>query len=96
MEDYWRIDEELVRLISKAAKLNLSDDEVAKYVRDLGDILDVFRQIDGVDVSGDEPAFHPLPVENRWRDDEEEKTEWDPFSNSESKEDGYFKGPRII
>ncbi|MCL5440883.1 MAG: Asp-tRNA(Asn)/Glu-tRNA(Gln) amidotransferase subunit GatC [Candidatus Marsarchaeota archaeon] len=96
MEDYWKINEELVRHISKAAKLNLSDDEVARYVREVGDILDAFRQIDKVDVGGEEPAFHPLPVENRWREDEEKKTEWDPFSNSESREDGYFKGPKII
>ena len=46
--------------------------------------------------SKESPAFHSVSVENVWRDDVAKKTDWEPLGNAKQKENGYFKGPRIV
>ncbi|MBU5688301.1 MAG: Asp-tRNA(Asn)/Glu-tRNA(Gln) amidotransferase subunit GatC [Candidatus Aenigmarchaeota archaeon] len=96
MTDYWKIDEKLVNHICAAAKLELTEDEKKKYLKQLEEILQVFKEIDEVDTSSVEPSFHPIKIKNNWREDEEKKYEWDPLGNTRHKEDGYFKGPKIV
>jgi len=51
--------------------------------------------LDEVDTKGVEPSFHPVELEDVLREDKPSKWVWDPLANSEHKEDGYFRGPRI-
>ncbi|MEM0473533.1 MAG: Asp-tRNA(Asn)/Glu-tRNA(Gln) amidotransferase subunit GatC [Candidatus Aenigmatarchaeota archaeon] len=96
MKDYWKIDEKLVEHIAAVARLHLTEEEKKKYASQLEDILQVFKQIDDVNTENVNPSFHPIEIKNRFRDDEEKKTEWDPLANTKHKEEGYFKGPKIV
>jgi aspartyl-tRNA(Asn)/glutamyl-tRNA(Gln) amidotransferase subunit C len=93
--DYWKIDKKLMDRICAVARLTLTEKEKEMYAKQLSDVLDAFKQIDGIETK-DSPAFHSVPVENIWREDVTKKTEWDPLGNSKHKEKGYFKGPRIV
>ncbi|MEM5777738.1 MAG: Asp-tRNA(Asn)/Glu-tRNA(Gln) amidotransferase subunit GatC [Candidatus Aenigmatarchaeota archaeon] len=96
MTDYWEIDEKLVNHICATAKLELTEDEKKKYLKQLEEILQVFKEIDQVDTNNVEPSFHPIKIKNNWREDEQKDYEWNPLANTRNKEDGYFKGPKIV
>jgi len=85
----------MVRRVAEAARLNLTDEELERYGQQLKVILEAFRMLDEVDTEGVEPSFHPVELEDVLREDEPSKWSWDPLANSEHKEDGYFRGPRI-
>ena len=85
----------MVRRVAEAARLNLTDEELERYQKQLKVILEAFRMLDEVDTEGVEPSFHPIELEDVFRDDEPSRWSWDPLANSMHKEDGYFRGPRI-
>jgi len=95
MADYWKLDKKLIEHISAVARLNLTDAEKELYIKQLSEVLEHFKQIDGIETK-DAPAFHSVPVENIWREDKSLPTKWEPLGNSKHKEKGYFKGPRIV
>ena len=94
--DYWKIDKDLIDRIALISKLDLSESEKVLFLKQLGDVLDTFKSIDEVDTEGVEPAFHPRVIENVWRVDMASEMEWDPLAGVESKEEGYYKAPRIV
>ena len=96
MPDYWKLDKGLVERIALIAKLELSDREKEMYLKELGDVLKTFKALDEVDTKDVEPAFHAMPVVNSWREDNAQDTPWDPLAGVKKKEDGYYKGPRIV
>jgi aspartyl-tRNA(Asn)/glutamyl-tRNA(Gln) amidotransferase subunit C len=77
------------------AKLNLSDAEKESYARELSDVLEAFKVLDSIDAK-DEPAFHPIEIKDRLREDEVKATKWDPLGNAKATDKKYFNGPRII
>ncbi|MCK4318794.1 Asp-tRNA(Asn)/Glu-tRNA(Gln) amidotransferase subunit GatC [Candidatus Bathyarchaeota archaeon] len=85
----------MVRRVAEAARLSLTDEELERYEQQLKVILEAFRELDEVDTEGVEPSFHPVELEDVLREDKPSKWVWDPLANSEHKEDGYFRGPRI-
>ena len=95
MADYWKIDKKLMDRICAVARLNLTKAEKEMYAKQLSEVLEAFKQIDSIE-SKEKPAFHSVPVENIWREDVVKKTDWEPLGNSKHKENGYFKGPRIV
>ena len=94
--DYWKLDKELIDRIALISKLELSESEKETFLKQLGDVLSTFKTLDEVDTEGIEPAFHPRPVGNAWREDKASETKWDPLAGVKSKEEGYYKGPRIV
>ncbi|MCB9809815.1 Asp-tRNA(Asn)/Glu-tRNA(Gln) amidotransferase subunit GatC [Candidatus Peribacteria bacterium] len=58
-----------VRHIGTLAKLNLTDDEVAKYTREMERILDYFTTLQAVDTTGVQPIAQVTGQENITRDD---------------------------
>ncbi|MGC8547440.1 MAG: Asp-tRNA(Asn)/Glu-tRNA(Gln) amidotransferase subunit GatC [Candidatus Micrarchaeia archaeon] len=82
--------------VSKLARLRLSDSEKEKFVKQINDVLGIFGKIDSVDASGLDPAFHPIKIPERLREDVPEKWKWDPFYNSRQNEGKYIKSPRIV
>lgn len=96
MVDYWKIDKELIEHICKIAKLELTEEEKERYLKQLDEILEVFKEIDKIDTTNIEPSFHPFKIKNIWREDDVKKIEWDPLENTVHKEENYFKGPRIV
>jgi aspartyl-tRNA(Asn)/glutamyl-tRNA(Gln) amidotransferase subunit C len=85
----------MVRRVAEAARLNLTDEELERYEQQLKVILEAFRMLDEVDTEGVEPSFHPVELMDVLREDKASEWVWDPLANTEHKEDGYFRGPRI-
>lgn len=96
MQEYWKIDKKLLERVAKVARLSLKEEEKEKFVKQLANILEAFKEIDKVDTAKTKPSFHPQDIKNVWREDEAKKWEWDALGNTELKEKRYFKGPRIV
>ena len=63
-----------VRYIARLARLELSDDEVARYQAQLSDVLTFVEALRRVDVSAVEPTAHASPVFNVFRQDEAQRS----------------------
>jgi len=92
----WEIDEKLVDHVAKIARVNLTEQEIEKFSKQLENILQAFKELDEVDTSGVEPSFHPQELKNVWREDKVKSWKWDPLENTKHKEKKYFKGPKIV
>lgn len=57
--------------LARLARLKLSEDEIAKYQRELGEILAYVEQLDSVDVSGLLPTSQVTGLTNVTREDKE-------------------------
>ncbi|MBU4245630.1 MAG: Asp-tRNA(Asn)/Glu-tRNA(Gln) amidotransferase subunit GatC [Nanoarchaeota archaeon] len=90
--------ENIIDKVAKVARLSLTDAEKAKFERDMNDILKAFGSLDRAKTDGVEPAFQPIETKNALRDDvvEECLSQEDALSNTVHKENGFFKGPRVI
>ena len=64
---------EEVKNLSKLARINLSDKEIARLQKDISSILDYFNKIEEVDLVGVEPISHSVGLENILREDLDEK-----------------------
>jgi aspartyl-tRNA(Asn)/glutamyl-tRNA(Gln) amidotransferase subunit C len=93
--DYSQINRELVQYIARAAHINLSEEDINKYLKQFEAILKTFAELDNLDTENVEPSFHPIHYENVMRDDIAIEWIWDPLENTKHKEKSYFKGPKI-
>ncbi len=59
-----------VQHIAKLARLDLTENEIDKFQKDLSAILDYFEKLKEIDVSDQLPMSHPVKVENVTREDE--------------------------
>jgi aspartyl/glutamyl-tRNA(Asn/Gln) amidotransferase C subunit len=55
--------------VARLARLELTDEELDRYVDQLGAVLDHAADVAALDTSGVPPTAHPLPMENVLRDD---------------------------
>ncbi len=84
--------------MARLARLELSEDEVQRFTRQLGDILEAAARLDELDVTGVDPTFYPLPLQNVMRPDEvrpslpREKV----LQNAPDREQDMFRVPRIL
>lgn len=58
-----------VRYVANLARINLSDDEVTRFSKQLEDIMGYIKKLGEVDVEGIEPSAHPIIRANRVRKD---------------------------
>ena len=59
-----------VRQVAKLARLELSEDDLARMQPQLSAILDYVAQLRELNTEGVEPLAHPLPVHDVFRPDE--------------------------
>jgi len=59
-----------VRYTAQLARLNLSDEEIARFQAQLAQVLDYVEKLKQVDVTGVEPTAHTYPTYNVFRPDE--------------------------
>lgn len=92
------IDEAAVRHVAHLARLDLSDDDVARMAGELSAVLSYIEQMGELDVSNVEPTAHPLPVQNVLRDDvvRESLTPESALGVAPSAQDGFFKVPKVL
>ncbi len=82
---------------AELAKIEITEEQAEKFRREFETILDYFNILDEVDEDV-EPTFHVLPITNVFRDDVEGEclSQEEALSNAKHKEEGYFKGPRVV
>ena len=87
-----------VRYTAQLARLNLSEDEIAKFQAQLGQVLDYVEKLKAVDVSGVEPTAHAFPVHNIFRADESRPwfNSQEALSNAPRAANGLFVVPKVI
>ncbi len=90
-----RITKDEVLHVARLARLELSDDEVAKFQEQLSDILEAVSKVSELDLSDVPPTAHPLEIANAWAEDEPRPclTLDEVFANAPDREDDYFKVP---
>jgi aspartyl-tRNA(Asn)/glutamyl-tRNA(Gln) amidotransferase subunit C len=90
--------EETVRKVAELARLKLSDQEVARFAEQVGDILEYVEKLNALNTDGVEPLTHALDLTTAFRDDQtqespgaEEMTRLAPESLYEN-----FKVPQVM
>jgi len=59
-----------VRYTAQLARLNLSEEEIAKFQSQISQVLNYVEKLKEVDVTGVEPTAHTYPTFNIFRQDE--------------------------
>ena len=93
-----------VRKVAALARLELSDEELARMTGQLAAILDYVDQLQQVPTDGVEPLAHPLKVHNVFRDDQPAPSlpVEDALSNAPARRDvpatggGFFVVPPVL
>ena len=87
-----------VAYVARLARLVLSEEEQARYRRDLTQILDYAAKLDELDTDGVEPTAHVLPIHNVLREDVS-RPSYDRdklLKNAPEQADGCFKVPKVV
>jgi aspartyl-tRNA(Asn)/glutamyl-tRNA(Gln) amidotransferase subunit C len=81
--------------VARLARLELTDDEVAKFQEHLSAIIDAVSAVSELDLSDVPPTAHPLEIQNAWDEDEERPCLPldDVFANAPDREDDLFRVP---
>jgi aspartyl-tRNA(Asn)/glutamyl-tRNA(Gln) amidotransferase subunit C len=64
-----RLSPSQVAHVARLARLELTDEELARYTEQLASMLDHFRDIDALHLDDVVPMTQPLPLQNVFRDD---------------------------
>ena len=81
--------------VARLARLELTDDEVARFQEQLSAILEAVSKVAELDLADVPPTAHPLELENAWAEDEPRPCLPldDVFANAPDREGDYFKVP---
>ncbi len=81
--------------VARLARLELSEDEVARFQEQLSAILDAVSKVSELDLADVPPTAHPLEIENAWAEDEPRPclSLDDVFANAPERDDDYFRMP---
>ncbi|MDL4841759.1 Asp-tRNA(Asn)/Glu-tRNA(Gln) amidotransferase subunit GatC [Aquibacillus rhizosphaerae] len=92
------ISREQVKHVAHLARLAITDDEVEKMTKQLGDIITYAELLNDLDTESVEPTTHVLDLKNVMRKDEPKK--WiereDALKNAPDSQDGQFRVPSIL
>jgi aspartyl-tRNA(Asn)/glutamyl-tRNA(Gln) amidotransferase subunit C len=87
-----------IKHLKMLARLDLTPEEEEKFARQLGDVLEYFKELDKVDVANIEPTSHAFPLENVWQEDEAKPgfTVEEALRNAPKKRANEFVVPRVV
>ena len=94
-EDTQHID---IDYLAQLARLELSEDEKVLFSGQLADVLESFKQIAAVDVSGVEPTAHAFALYNVW-DEDQARVGFSPeeaLLNAPASREGQIVVPTVI
>jgi len=93
-----RIDAELVRHIGKLSRIELTDEEVSAFVRQLGDVLEAFGKLQELDTQNVEPMAHAVELQNVFADDvpHTSLTPAEALANAPDRVENFFRVPKVI
>jgi len=86
--------EEVVH-VAKLARLELTDDELARFAEQLNAILEAVGKVSELDLADVEPTLHPLELSNVWAADELRPplSVEEALANAPEREDDAFRVP---
>jgi len=89
------MDREIVERAAKIAHIDLSEEELQKYSKDLSDILEYFQMLD--EAPGEEnQGFNPVEIADALREDvPKSEIESDVLLKHMKTYDGYIRGPKL-
>ncbi len=89
---------EEVKHIAELARLQLTDEEMARYAEQLSDILDYAARLQSIDTSGISPTERVSSVGNVLRKDETRPglSQQELLDNAPETEKGQFRVPPIL
>ena len=92
------INEEQVKHIAKLAKLNIKDEELEKYKKQLSDIMSEIDKIIGVEITNKEIMISPTDNKDNYSDDivENHISKEDAFKNAKRTKGDYITVPTVI
>jgi aspartyl-tRNA(Asn)/glutamyl-tRNA(Gln) amidotransferase subunit C len=92
------VDRKTVKRVAELARLDLTEREIARFSRDLDEVLSAFRTLQRTPTRGVKPAFQPVEARNVLREDRVEPSipRKRLLRNLRNREDGYIKGPRVV
>jgi aspartyl-tRNA(Asn)/glutamyl-tRNA(Gln) amidotransferase subunit C len=92
------IDDRVVAHVARLSRLDLSEAERKTFRAQLGSILEHFRQLDALDLTGIPATSHVLPLANVLRDDVPQPSlaREDVLANAPAAENGYIVVPPVI
>jgi aspartyl-tRNA(Asn)/glutamyl-tRNA(Gln) amidotransferase subunit C len=90
-----RITRDEVLHVARLARIELSDDEVAKFQEQLANILEAVSKVSELDLSDVPPTAHPLEIANAWAEDvRRDCLPLDEvFANAPDRDGDYFRTP---
>lgn len=94
-----KLTREQVLKLAALSKLKLRNEEIEKFQKELGEILDYVEQLNDVDVEGLEPSYQVTGLKNVFRSDEIGHTQATPeelMSRVPKKKDGYILVGRMV
>lgn len=93
-----KITKEEIIHVSKLAKLELNEDQIDKFVGQLGDILGYIKKLDQVDTNDVSITSHAVSMTNAFREDSVHESPGADIGleNAPRKEDGYFVVPKVV
>lgn len=92
------IDRKTVEHVAKLARLQLTGEELDRYGKQLGAILDYIAKLEKLDVSGLEPLAHAVDTDNVFREDEPRPSisRDAALQNAPEKTGDFFVVPKIV
>jgi aspartyl-tRNA(Asn)/glutamyl-tRNA(Gln) amidotransferase subunit C len=84
--------------VAKLARLDLDENAVELYTRQLGDILTYMETLNRADTENVPPTSHATFIENAFREDEVKTSisSEEALANAPLSEDGSFVVPKVI
>ncbi|NLW56360.1 MAG: Asp-tRNA(Asn)/Glu-tRNA(Gln) amidotransferase subunit GatC [Firmicutes bacterium] len=88
-----RINEQDLRRIADAARLEFTEAELAEWAEELNRILQYWAKLEEVETTGVPPFVQAWPTSNRWREDTVKPSlpREDALQNASAVQDGHFK-----
>ncbi|SFC24987.1 aspartyl/glutamyl-tRNA(Asn/Gln) amidotransferase subunit C [Alkalibacterium subtropicum] len=92
------INEETVKQVAKLAKLEIEEESIHTFTKELDRIVDMVEQLEELDTEGVEGTYHGLPQKNVWREDKvQQGTDREAlFKNVKTRKDGYIEVPAMF
>ena len=93
-----KVDEKEVEYVAMLARIELSEDEKARYSEQLSTILDFFDRLKEVDTENVEPTSHVLDLVNAYRPDEVRPSLGVEavLQNAPDRANRFFRVPKIL
>lgn len=92
------IDADLVRHVGKLSRIELTDEQVETFSRQLGSILEYFDKLQELDTEGVEPMAHAVELTNVFGDDAagESLSPDAALANAPARDEDFFQVPKVI